>query len=128
MSDRCTARECGDPDCTCDPLGVFTVEQPTVKTEPQMSSLRDRIAAVHQAHAESWAEHVAQALAPAIDEQITDTYLLAVGSCIALIEATTALAVAEESDRNARIIGEWAAKITTAMRRASATITPGSRP
>ena len=81
-----------------------------------------------QMRAESWAEHVAQALAPAIDEQITDTYLLAVGSCIALIEATTALAVAEESDRNARIIGEWAAKITTAMRRASATITPGSRP
>ena len=29
---------------------------------------------------------------------------------------------------DARIIGEWAAKITTAMRRASATITPGSRP
>ena len=74
-----------------------------------------------------WAEHVAQALAPQIDEQITDTYLLAVGSCIALIEATTALAVAEESDRNARIIREWAAKVTTAMRRASATITPRSR-
>ena len=74
-----------------------------------------------------WAEHIAQALKPGIDEQITDTYLLAVGSCIALIEATTALAVAEESDRNARIIREWAAKVTTAMRRASATITPGSR-
>ena len=77
---------------------------------------------------EAWAEHVAQALAPAIDEQITDTYLLAVGSCIALIDATTALAVEQESDRNARIIAEWAAKITTAMRRASATITPRSRP
>ena len=76
----------------------------------------------------AWAEHVAQALAPAIDEQITDTYLLAVGSCIALIDATTALAVEQESDRNARIIAEWAAKITTAMRRASATITPRSRP
>lgn len=73
-------------------------------------------------------EHVAQALAPQIDEQITDTYLLAVGSCIALIDATTAVAAAEEPDRNARIIREWAAKITTAMRRASATITPGSRP
>ena len=75
-----------------------------------------------------WAEHLAQALTPNIDEQITDTYLLAVGACIALIEATTTLAAAEESDRNARIITEWAAKVTTAMRRASATITPGSRP
>ena len=75
----------------------------------------------------AWGDHVAQALAPQIDEQVTDTYLLAVGSCIALIDATTAVAAAEESARNARIIREWAAKVTTAMRRASATITPGSR-
>lgn len=74
-----------------------------------------------------WAEHLAQALTPNIDEQVTDTYLLGVGSCIALIDATTAVAAAEEPDRNARIIREWAAKVTTAMRRASATIAPGSR-
>jgi len=75
----------------------------------------------------TWSEHVAQALAPQIDEQITDTYLLAVGCCIALIDVAAAVTAAEESDRNARIIREWAAKVTTAMRRASATITPGSR-
>lgn len=73
----------------------------------------------------AWAEHIAQALNPGIDAQTTDTYLLAVGSCIAVIEATTAVAVAVESDCNARVIREWAAKVVTAMRYATATITPG---
>lgn len=71
-----------------------------------------------------WAEHVAQALTPAIDEQTTDTYLLAVGGCIAVIEATTAAAVGVESDHNTRVIREWAGKVVTAMRYASAGITP----
>lgn len=75
----------------------------------------------------AWAEHVAQALTPAIDEQTTDAYLLAVGGCIAVIEATTAVAVAVESDHNTRVIREWAGKVVTAMRYASANITPGGR-
>ena len=108
---------------TAERIGILDRHFPVV--------LRDGIVCDHCGHRAltrfDWAEHVAQALAPQLDEQITDTYLLAVGSCIALIDATTALAVAEESDRNARIIREWAAKVTTAMRRASATITPGSR-
>lgn len=73
----------------------------------------------------AWAEHVAQALTPAIDEQTTDTYLLAVGSCIAVIEATTAAAIGVETDHNTRVIREWAGKVVTAMRYATATITPG---
>lgn len=75
----------------------------------------------------AWAEHVAQTLTPAIDEQTTDTYLLAVGSCIALIDATTHAAVTAETDHNSRIIQEWAGKVVTAMRYASAAITPGRR-
>ncbi len=73
----------------------------------------------------AWAEHVAQALTPAIEEQVTDTYLLAVGSCIAVIEATTVAAVAEESYLNARVIAEWAGKVVWAMRYAAAGIAPG---
>lgn len=73
----------------------------------------------------AWAEHLAQALTPAIDAQTTDTYLLAIGSCIAVIEATTHAAVAVETDHNSRVIREWADKVITAMRYATATITPG---
>lgn len=76
----------------------------------------------------AWAEHVAAALTPAIDEQTTDAYLLAVGSCIALIDSTTHAAVAVETDRNSRVIREWAAIVVTAMRYATATITPGGHP
>lgn len=73
----------------------------------------------------AWAEHVAQALTPSIDAQTTDTYMLAIGSCIAVIEATTHAAVAVETDHNSRVIREWADKVVTAMRYATATITPG---
>lgn len=111
-------------------------------------TLRDRIAAVIDRHTynewhvtdaeqcscggsgESYAAHAADEVMavaePAIEAQVTDTRTLAYGSCIAYIEHTTTLAQAVESEHNARVIGEWAAKIVTAMRMASADITGGT--
>lgn len=45
-----------------------------------------------------------------------DAYLLGVGRAIAYIEHTTALAQAAESEHTAKVIGEWSAKVVTAMR------------
>lgn len=104
--------------------------------------LRTRIAAVAQNHVRCddctfaktpqqrylhFADAVIDEITPAINAQLTDTNLLAIGSCIAFIDATTAAALAAESEHNARVIAEWAGKVTTAMRRASAEITPGGR-
>jgi len=72
------------------------------------------------------ADEVMAVIEPAIATQATDTRLLAIGSCIALIEHTTALAQQAETAYNAAVIAEWSNKITTAMRMASAHITGGS--
>lgn len=73
------------------------------------------------------ADEVMAVIEPAIATQATDTRTLAIGSCIALIEHTTALAQQAESPHNAAVIAEWSNKITTAMRMASAHITGGSQ-
>jgi hypothetical protein len=62
-----------------------------------------------------------------VTEAERDAYLLGIGRAIAFIEHTTELAQTTETPRNARVIGEWAAKIVTAMRMASADITGGSK-
>lgn len=83
--------------------------------------------AVWQINATHVADEVMAVIEPAIATQATDTRLLAIGSCIAYIEHTTELAQTTETPRNARVIGEWAAKIVTAMRMASADITGGDK-
>ncbi len=72
-------------------------------------------------------DEVMAVIEPAIATQATDTRTLAIGSCIALIEHTTALAQQAETAYNAAVIAEWSNKITTAMRMASAHITGGSQ-
>ena len=49
MSD-CPARECGDPDCVCDPMAGVSDNRPQADTQSETvahdDTLRDRIAAV----------------------------------------------------------------------------------
>lgn len=70
---------------------------------------------------------LADAAIAAFHTTTADTRALAIGSCIALIEHTTALAQAAESPHNAAVIAEWSNKITTAIRMAAADITGGSK-
>lgn len=78
---------------------------------------------------QEWSIHVADAvvaeLRPDFDAQVTDSYLLGVGSCIALIEQVGALAAATQTDANVQVAAEWSARVVHAMRSASANIKPG---